>query len=345
MNCCSKCFNDKVLESHIEKLATKTGRCDFCYTEGVRLVEPAKLADRFMIFLDAYKESPNNGSPISELLKQDWGLFSAVGEKELTLLLPQLFDDPYIISKKFEPLMAKTSEYTSHWDDFCEELKYRNRFFPSKLPDLEDLKGLMSFYLENDSAKLPQYLYRARIEEPSTILDIRDMGKPPASKTTNGRANPIGIPYLYLASDIETAISEVRPNTGQMVAVASFTKAKNQNKTNARIIDLCNPRQRASPFEQEQADRIVALRYELDFLRHLSDELSMPVVPDTANLSYLPSQYICEFIKHMGYIGLEYRSAAGDGINYALFDDDLFVPVEITRYRVSRVGIKYEKCP
>lgn len=75
MNCCSNCFNDKVLESHIEKLATKIGRCDFCYADGVRLVEPAKLADRFMIFLDAYKESPNNGSSISKLLKQDWGFF------------------------------------------------------------------------------------------------------------------------------------------------------------------------------------------------------------------------------------------------------------------------------
>lgn len=38
--------------------------------------------------------------------------------------------------------------------------------------------------------------------------------KPLSNSASEGRANPKGIPYLYVATDKETAMSEVRPSLG-----------------------------------------------------------------------------------------------------------------------------------
>ncbi|WP_211222764.1 RES family NAD+ phosphorylase [Paludibacterium yongneupense] len=39
---------------------------------------------------------------------------------------------------------------------------------------------------------------------------IDKMGAPPKQLATHGRANPTGIPYLYLGSHPATAIAEIR---------------------------------------------------------------------------------------------------------------------------------------
>ncbi len=46
--------------------------------------------------------------------------------------------------------------------------------------------------------------------------------KPQIDRATEGRANPTGIPVLYLASSEQTAISEVRPWIGSELSVAQF---------------------------------------------------------------------------------------------------------------------------
>ncbi|WP_244510957.1 RES domain-containing protein [Mesorhizobium sp. LCM 4576] len=49
------------------------------------------------------------------------------------------------------------------------------------------------------------------------------MGAPPKRRSSHGRANPAGIPYLYLGSLPETAAAEIRPHTGEVACVADFT--------------------------------------------------------------------------------------------------------------------------
>lgn len=69
------------------------------------------------------------------------------------------------------------------------------------------------------------------------------MGAPPKRLVSHGRANPTGIPYLYLGSKPDTALSEIRPHTGDRACVAEFTL-----KDNLILIDLSNPRETVSPF-------------------------------------------------------------------------------------------------
>ena len=72
-------------------------------------------------------------------------------------------------------------------------------------------------------------IFRARINEKNsdgkqhnTTISLKNMGAPPNSIARHGRANPRGIPYLYLANDQLTAISEVRPWVGCYVSIATL---------------------------------------------------------------------------------------------------------------------------
>ncbi len=46
--------------------------------------------------------------------------------------------------------------------------------------------------------------------------------KPLRGRAREGRANPKGIPYLYLSNDRDTALAEVRPWLGSLVSLAQF---------------------------------------------------------------------------------------------------------------------------
>ncbi len=87
------------------------------------------------------------------------------------------------------------------------------------------------------------------------------MGAPSKRIASHGRANPAGIPYLYLGSKPVTAISEVRPYTGEKACVADFT-----TPADLKLIDLRNPRSMVSPFLLADAADIGKMRNDLPFL-------------------------------------------------------------------------------
>lgn len=73
----------------------------------------------------------------------------------------------------------------------------------------------------------------------------------------------------------------------------------------------------------------------------MGDELTRPVLPQGAAIDYVPSQFLCEFIKKCGYDGVVYRSAVGDGINLALFKPEIATSSkQLTEYVVERVAVE-----
>jgi hypothetical protein len=94
-----------------------------------------------------------------------------------------------------------------------------------------------------------------------------------------------------------------------------------------------------SPFLLVDAIDIGKMRSDLLFLERLGDELTRPVVPQSAAIDYTPSQYLCEFIKNCEYQGVIYRSSVSDGMNLALFDPALARCGTVTQYRVTRVSV------
>jgi len=84
------------------------------------------------------------------------------------------------------------------------------------------------------------------------------------------------------------------------------------------------------------------LRADIAFLERLGDELTRPVLPRGAAIDYLPSQYLCEFIKKVGYDGVVYRSSVSEGINLALFDQTKAVGRAVSLYNITKVTVKVD---
>ena len=134
-----------------------------------------------------------------------------------------------------------------------------------------------------------------------------------------------------------SSASEVRPHTGEVACVAEFTIAEP-----LRAIDLRNPRKLVSPFLLEDAAEIGKLRADIPFLERLGEELTRPVLPSGAAIDYIPSQYLCEFIKKCGYDGVVYRSSVSEGINLALFDPAKATGGAVLQYNIRRVSVDVE---
>lgn len=330
MNCCSNCFNDAFLKTVIIQKSKSLGNCDFCQMKDTNIINPEELNDYFQPLLDLYETAGKNGKSIAQLLKNDWVLFTSLDDGKVIRLLESIFD------MKFNGLFISKQNGDEanilNWNDFKIELKYNNRYFPKNAPNYEHLAELLPYNLSAYES-IPKYLYRARVNIDTEIIDIFEMGKPPEKISTAGRANPIGIPYLYTASNIKTAIAEIRPHRGDNITVATF-----EVRELLTLVDLRNPRETISPFKLDE-NGLNQIFINLNYLCHLGDELSKPILPREAHLEYLSSQYLCELIKHCGYDGVIYKSSVGDGDNYAIFSDNKLKAIETKVYSVDNVEI------
>jgi len=331
--CCPECFDDRGLRKNIiPSLSSNRGNCGFCGTSGVVLVEPRKLADVFEMLISIYEPDPE-GKTLVEWMKEDWQLFShdfmdVAHAKEL---LSEILDDGDIVRKTFSPSATYKSEGLVRWETLRDELMYKNRYFLDVKLDTDRLVELLDHLPADD---MPERWYRARIQTDDTAYPIEKMGAPPKHLATHGRANPTGIPYLYLGSLPETAAAEVRPHTGEVACVADFTVS-----ATLKAVDLRNPRKLVSPFLLADASAIGQLRADITFLERLGEELTRPVLPRSAAIDYIPSQYLCEFIKKSGKDGVIYRSSVSAGMNIALFDPAKAVGGKVSLYNISRVTV------
>jgi hypothetical protein len=246
-------------------------------------------------------------------------------------LLGEILDDGEIVRKNFSPSATYKSEGLVRWETLRDELMYKNRYFLDEALDTDRLRELLDHLPADD---MPSKWYRARMRTEGALFTIDDMGAPPKRLAIHGRANPPGIPYLYLGSLPETAAAEIRPHTGEVACVADFTI-----KGTLKAVDLRFPRRLVSPFLLAGAGAIGQLRADIPFLERLGDELTRPVLPQGAAIDYLPSQYLCEFIKKSGYDGVVYRSSVSEGVNLALFDPGRAEGGAVVLYDISRVSV------
>jgi len=300
-------------------------------------VLPADLSENFELLISAY-EVAATGKLLVQWFREDWGMFEHpnMDDSRAKDLLAEILNDGEIVRQTFLPVNYSATDPLSEWEKLREELMYQNRFFPASDLDLEHLRENLS-WLELDSDEIPTSWYRARIQTGDAPFPVSQMGAPPRRDASHGRANPAGIPYLYLGSTESTAISETRPHTGGLVCVAQF-----KTSNNLKLVDLRNPKKTVSPFELVDATAIGRMRNDLPFLARLGNELTRPVVPEAAAIDYTPSQYLCEFIKKCEYDGVVYRSSVSDGINLALFDPTLAEPGAVAQYRVTSVSVDVE---
>lgn len=330
--CCAACFGDRYLTERIEKFKEETGKCGYCETENAALVDPSSLADWFWLLTGIY-ELDDNGRSLVEWLKEDWDLFchDRMDKFRSKDLLAEILGDVEIVRHPFAPSAKYESDGLSRWEQLRDELMYTNRYFPrTKLDESRLARHLPQLKAEG----VQSVWYRARLQTSENAYPLAEMGAPPKRMASHGRANPAGIPYLYLGSTAETAASEVRPHTGETACVADFVLSAGLG-----IIDLRDPRRLVSPFPLESEEKIAELRSDIGLLERLGQELTTPIVPQGAPIDYVPSQYLCEFIKNCGYEGVIYRSSVSDGMNLALFAPERATPGTVKQYSIDRVSV------
>lgn len=133
---------------------------------------------------------------------------------------------------------------------------------------------------------------------------------------SEGRANPKGISYLYVATDERTAVSEVRPWIGSYVSVAHLKTVRELT-----CVDCSGGRwlpPRLKPLTQPQRDE-----WDECVWRDINAAFREPVTRNDDSADYAPTQVIAEAIRRAGYSGIVYGSSIsqhGEGKNVVLFD-------------------------
>ena len=278
---------------------------------------------------------------IREILKEEEVIFSeATIEKSL---LEDLFENLYSdreIKKgaedKFDDIDSQNwvikgnlygSEQTKafqRWEFFKHIIKHYNRFFDS------EEKGIRSYYLTHIERYMHDFttnipsktvFYRVRRKNNTPFPTYKEdmyseMGPPPAAYAKTNRMSPAGIPYLYLASDRQTALKECRIKKGEKAFIAELVSTQELH-----IIDLSDNKylpQHSSIFDPEYDHDYIWMR---DFCDSFIKEISEPVSDgkDDHSYEYAATQLIAEYYRTKGYDGICYNSSIASGKNYVFF--------------------------
>jgi len=130
--------------------------------------------------------------------------------------------------------------------------------------------------------------------------------KPRSERAPEGRVNPKGIPYLYLSSDRDTSMAEIRPWLQARVSVAEFEIVRNLNLV-ACYADSADGILYLGDDEPSPAEREAAVWHDID------EAFSWPVTPSDDQATYVPTQMLAEVFRQTGYDGVAYRSSCGPG--------------------------------
>lgn len=213
-----------------------------------------------------------------------------------------------------------------------------NDFFPNLKLQIEDVKSdavlnILSLAIGGNANRLEELQLRIiealNEEKPFWGFDEKNCDAPPNEYATAGRANSLGVSFLYAATDKKTAIMEMRPQIGQ-----HFNVCKIETFKDIRIFDFTYISSKLKDDEYVKSGDLYAI----------SKEFSRPNYGDTDD--YVPTQYLCEYLREKGFDGIRYKSAVSpNGINLIIFDTNsenkAYKIVESSVYAVNNIDIEF----
>lgn len=327
MHVCESCFNDDELRLAIQQEYREVGFCDAC-GRNTMVTDAEMLSDFFGEVLSLFVPC-EEGLDVVTLLQRDWNLFVSNG-------VGRIIVENFLAEGNFGYTVADKVGYSDiitrtvkEWDILKERVMTKTRFFTS-LSSFEKL-GLISYNMT-----IPQNtsLFRARvIPSGKSKLGIEDMGCPPADKATAGRANPMGIPYLYLSKNEETTYYEVRALYLDRLVIGTFSTSRE-----LKIMDFTKPLSLYVANLQSSDLAMEVSKYLL--LQRISKDLSKPLRRFDTELEYVPTQLICEFCKLHEIDGIMFNSSLHKGgVNVVLFDADNAECTAVKQVEINRVDI------
>lgn len=346
-----ECFRDEQLGSMIAS-GTRCGDCDIQHKKHCIVYDTTQdhyLEEYLEEILDAFTVAKHLKIADSDIrvgyLRHflfEWKLFS-VDENDIEIIMkaicaerykdePELFDEKVTIRELFssDTMEQECILKTYSWDDFCYNIKHVNRFHSQQVNFGQLEKLLKNMVIDIPKGTLT--LFRSRIcdeENYFTGYPLNKMGVPPVALTTAGRTNSEGIQCLYLSSDEETTFHEVRAKDYDHVSVGEFVQTKDLKIVDLSLFD------RIGPFSIPDFD-MAWFAINIGIIRKIGDEIAKPMRRFDRAMDYVPTQYICDYIKHLGYDGIKFKSTlVSGGTNYAIFNEKKFDCINV---KVAQIG-------
>ncbi len=335
MKVCSNCFSDKELKGFISS-TTENGDCDVCNSKNQQLLDVFELFDFFQELLNNFKVSVN-GMPLSSKIQSTWSFFSShsVANKILNFILPNILTDITSSNVNVDYTDDIIENY-NHWEVLKEELKWKNRFVIN-IERLEDL-GWDGFFNTQFKLNKDVELYRARLHHQSGLPEYKpeEMSCPKKEFSGGGRANPSGIPFLYLCDNPETVLYEVRASYLDELSLGIF-----ELKPGIDSIKLVDFTEDTLLFQPNTSTINKTIKGKL-LRQKISGDLSKPMRRYDSELEYIPTQFICEFIKvFTGAFGIRFNSSLHPkGNNIVLFDQELMYCKAVKKIKIHSINLQ-----
>jgi hypothetical protein len=354
MNCCVKCFKDVEIKAIIQGL-NLNGNCDFCRQINTNIYQIGKdtiLSDLFDGLLDVY--TPANSLPdtfpkentdlLKNILHDQWNIFNVDSNSIYRLITqichekyhehPELFDNPVgILESQDIDYLNKNSIIKNYsWNDFVEAIKRKNRFHTDFIN-----KEVLDLFVRcvRKTYKAGTTFYRGRTCRDKNGFLSTEMGAPPVTLATAGRANPEGISILYLADTVKTTLYEIRAGVYDYITVGDFELQKDIEVINLADIDKISPFI-GIDFTQHAIN--------MEHLKMICKEIAKPLRRHDSLLDYIPTQYITDYIKSKNFDGIEYISTmCQGGFNLAIFDESSFTCKQTTVYDIKDLSYTYNR--
>jgi len=363
MICCENCFKDSEIKSII-KSYSKLGKCDLCGSDDVNIYDTEcddYLIELFEGLFDIYveedkfedKSHQDKMKLLKDELKENWDIFeNSITPYMIEVTISNICKDYFesrssLLKSRVGFLRLTDSEYLDNnsivgrydWDTFVKSIKNKYRFHTDIF-----VKKILKEYCTHlvRVVKKDEMFYRARISGITGHIS-NEMGAPPPEIASAGRVNPAGLSYLYLADSQDTTVYETRASLHDYVCIGKFRAVQDM-----RIIDLT------------RLDSISVFSAGLDYafhainrghLKRINDEVAKPIRSSDSQLEYLPTQYICDYIKSIqnednlteqAYQGIMYKSTMiNTSYNLAVFDPELFECIETETKNITTVAYGY----
>lgn len=333
MEVCPNCFADKELKGYISS-SINTGLCKICNSSNVPLLEIDELLDFFQELMNNFKASPD-GEPLKSKIQSNWSFFST--HNIASIILNVVLSKITTGIQNSEDLVNYTEdiiENFSYWEKFKDKLKWSNRFI-SDIDYLEEL-GWDGFFNTQFELKPSDELFRARVHHKSNMqaYKVEEMMCPPSNLAGGGRANPLGIPYLYLSDNPKTVLYEVRASYLDELSIGTFQLKK--ELISVKIVDFTEDTSLFQPTNVNQTIKSKLLRDKI------SRDLSKPMRRYDSEIEYIPTQFICEFIKiFTGANGIRFSSSLHTiGKNIVMFDQDLMECNQVFLRKINSMNLR-----
>lgn len=308
---CKDCFLDEEIRKEVENNSTDEGRCDVCGKSGKRC-DISVFTDFFVSVIQLFKTDINSQNTIFSILEKDWNIFTD-SQCARTFLTEVIRVSGLAVN--LEDKVSYSDDIVSRasvWEQLKIEVKENYRYFV-------DHEKFDSYADLSPSATLKEgaFLFRARITpDGQKKLKPKNMGCPEKGKATAGRANPLGIPYLYLCKDEETTFYEVRSVYLDRLSIGKFQIQRDLN-----IVDFNSKSSLFLSFDgtNSLSDTVVKKLIQ----DAISRDLSKPLRRYDTELEYIPTQLICEYCKRNNADGICFNSSLhSGGVNYVLFNPE-----------------------